>query len=751
MRRLKGEIIKVDPDEVQPSTLAADQTNALIKVCLDEDSSHSETTIITKSQWCSVKTEDGEISDLDNEALLIYRFIVDERINAQPSGNSQQMLQETIIMEQPTTMDIQPVLEENREKEEENESDFPAHSHDPTLSRLTLSNYHNVNESSQMALESNKLETIEELKIVPCNPSADGHTSSNSNYNLLDRFKDMFEAWKNLLIHQKYDQIEKMLSQSILVNMIDVAGQPPFLEMIPAFALGPGLYLICFDLQQNEFDKRYDVQYITKDCKPHPLPYSYTVSEVLFQCISSIACFSAKSDDSRPLPVPPPSQTVMIIGTHKDKVKDEDIKSLDDTIQSELDKLLTCDRVDEKYYHKYLYKNDGKILVAVDNTLEEDEVQSHRKLIEQVISEKFYTASKYPIPASWLMFSIFLRKINRNILSIQECQQLAKELGIKEDDVKHILWFFHHYIGILMYYTEDEVKGIEEDIIICRPQILFTSIGQMILDKFLCERCGDDRIRENFWKKGQFTQEDVEKNTASSDVDDDRLSTKQLVCILKYLNVLVLLKPKVFFMPAVLKSASSDVLDEHKHRYIIAPLIIRFESVFVPVGCFTTMIAQLVCDQTKNHWQLSMKDDLYKDMVTFKLHGNFKAILISRPKQYEVHLLPIPNKDYCLSVECIASDALKTVCGALNTVLKRLRDQYSSPNLTIYRLGFFCCCKGIPNDDGRHLMLVDTTSGNENLALCIEDMSDVTLKPAHLVWINHSHKFGSKILLFTAI
>ena len=126
---------------------------------------------------------------------------------------------------------------------------------------------------------------------------------------------------------------------------------------------------------------------------------------------------------------------------------------------------------------------------------------------------------------------------------------------------------------------------------------------------------------------------------------------------------------------------------------------------------------------------------LFKDMVTFKLPGNYKAILISRPKRYEIHLAPIPNKDITRPVECIASDALETVRGALDTVLKRLRDQYTSPDLTIYSLGFFCCCKGNSDEEQPHLMLIKNKVVKENVAKChnAEDNADLCSKSTLLL------------------
>ena len=84
MLRLIGEIEKIDPNYVQPSTITADQKELVIKVYSDEETQGNKTIVINpsssesenvKSQWCSVTKEDG--CNLDEEAMMIYCFIND--------------------------------------------------------------------------------------------------------------------------------------------------------------------------------------------------------------------------------------------------------------------------------------------------------------------------------------------------------------------------------------------------------------------------------------------------------------------------------------------------------------------------------------------------------------------------------------------------------------------------------------------------------------------------------------------------
>ena len=737
MRRLIGEIINIDPDSVQPSTVVADQKDAIIKVYLADDESLASKTIILTSKWCSTGKENG----IKDEALLISDLVHKDESSHPNQPRQMSVKYRPAVSDQSRSTKAhtyqQSVESQKVSSASQSQKQPPSmqlRQHDPTDRSLESVEKCNHLATSHLHLETkveHQKEDSREQSETVVRDSAQRDTES------------LFEMLKDLHVRGNHDEIAKLSSQSILVNVMDVGGQPPFLEMIPALALGPGLYLICFDLQ-NKIDQRYTVKYVTKSCRECELQYSYAVIEVLFKCLSSIACFSPaiSSDQSMQPNLPPPSQAAVIVGTHKDKLEGDDtvIVNVESQIKGELGKLLTCNRMDEQVYHKYLCRYDGHMMITVDNTCGEDEIQHHRKYLEKIIQDRFHNESKSQIPASWFIFSLYFRETAADILTLEQCQQSAVTLGIENEDVQHVLWFLHHYVGIIMYYRRDEVEGLEEDIVICKPQVLFIRLGELILTAFQTEKCPDDHIRENFWERGQFTLNDIRKCNPSHETDAHNtsvLSAKQLICILQYLSVLVLLRNGVFFMPAVLKTAPEDKLSKHG---IIAPIVIRFHCVFVPIGCFTAMIAQLVCESEKNDWDLN-DTDLYKNMVTFNMKGSHNVTLISHPKRYEVHVASVHHSHSTKNIEQVACNTLKIVCDALDTVLTRLGKQYvSSKELTKYQLGFFCCKNAhtnIPPNTEAHPMLLKPSEkciSASSIIKCIYDKDAMELQPRHLAW-----------------
>ena len=133
---------------------------------------------------------------------------------------------------------------------------------------------------------------------------------------------------------------------------------------------------------------------------------------------------------------------------------------------------------------------------------------------------------------------------------------------------------------------------------------------------------------------------------------------------------------------------------------------------FVPVGVFCAMIASLVAQEDTLGWILQVphkyhynKGDhiLCKNKATFRINGAYNITLISKSKQYEIHIARISTTDRAL--EEICQHVLETVCDILDQVISKMKyKQYllsSHTDATLYELGFKC--PKHPNDD--HLVI----------------------------------------------
>ena len=136
----------------------------------------------------------------------------------------------------------------------------------------------------------------------------------------------------------------EQLSDKVLLNLVDVGGQPGFLEMLPSLSRGPGMFLAFFRLDQD-LDEPCEVSYERGEDKITPYPAIYTVRETLSQILSAIEHhvkldtaldqeFLSKQADLACL-----KPVATLVGTFKDKLETKvKAKVLQEKLSSEFPK-----------------------------------------------------------------------------------------------------------------------------------------------------------------------------------------------------------------------------------------------------------------------------------------------------------------------------------------------------------------------------------------------------------------------------
>ena len=119
----------------------------------------------------------------------------------------------------------------------------------------------------------------------------------------------------------------EQLQNKILLNLIDVGGQPGFLEMFPFLSKGPGMFLAFFRLDKD-LDEPCEVSYERDDDKITPYKAIYTIRETLSQILSSIkhhVTFDTAIDqeflDKQEEDLAFVKPVVTLVGTFKDKLE----------------------------------------------------------------------------------------------------------------------------------------------------------------------------------------------------------------------------------------------------------------------------------------------------------------------------------------------------------------------------------------------------------------------------------------------
>ncbi len=136
---------------------------------------------------------------------------------------------------------------------------------------------------------------------------------------------------------------------------------------------------------------------------------------------------------------------VYIVGTHKDKVSEEVIA----TVDSQLQKVIR----DTDSYKKGIVQfcSKDKLVVSLDNMGGGvEEIHHLHQLLENAMEKHF---KKLKIPAVWLLFSLCLRMREVRTASLETCLALSHAFNMTPYETKAALWFLHHHAGVLMYDT----------------------------------------------------------------------------------------------------------------------------------------------------------------------------------------------------------------------------------------------------------------------------------------------------------
>ena len=235
----------------------------------------------------------------------------------------------------------------------------------------------------------------------------------------------------------------EQLCNKVLLNLIDIGGQPGFLEMLPFLSKGPGMFLAFFRLDKD-LNELCEVSYERGEDKITPYKAIYTSHETLSQILSGIHHhvtfdtaidleFLSKMQDFDSM-----EPVVTLVGTFKDK--------LEDKIRSQI--------LQEKLSFEFREISENRMKKAIQHALS--------------CSSKKHTCNQPTLKIDTELLS----RINQ-LLAFQSFQEqvedrLHQELIKKNKELSIIT---SHFEDLLFYPTEkqsfialDNFRGSEVDI-----------------------------------------------------------------------------------------------------------------------------------------------------------------------------------------------------------------------------------------------------------------------------------------------
>ena len=314
----------------------------------------------------------------------------------------------------------------------------------------------------------------------------------------------------------------EQLLNKILLNLVDIGGQPGFLEMLPFLSRGPGMFLAFFRLDK-ELDEPCEVSYEREGDKITPYPAIYTIRETLSQILSAIShhvTLDTALDQellSKLENLASVKPVATLVGTFKDKLETKvKIVLLQEKLSAEFPKASECEKEEvikhalasssaaqsgDQSANKAMQSRVDRILASesfkeeLEDRLGQD-LKKKNKAISSVTSnfedllfhpakdQHFIALDNFAGTEADLdtlrehlqkMFNGFFKSAQLrirppqlllgvilrkeyDIVSMADCIQIGRALNMDEEEVKFSVWYLDRWVGALIYHPEIDDK-----------------------------------------------------------------------------------------------------------------------------------------------------------------------------------------------------------------------------------------------------------------------------------------------------
>ena len=515
-------------------------------------------------------------------------------------------------------------------------------------------------------------------------------------------------------------KVQALLDKSMTIFYTDTGGQPEFHEVLPALVAGPSIFLLVFSLAEP-LNSLYRVIFESTSEKYEMYDSSFSVSEVLMQCFSSISSYhNAQLQDfskqqsyvRKYIELRQPPTCIIVVGTHSDLVSSEDVKVFDEELKIGFGK---------KGIIEY-YKSNA-LLIPVNN-YEPKDGSKVRKVVDRVVKRKKEGTSPYKIqiPVHWLGVELYLRQKKSPTISLSECIEIGRKLNMQEEELVSCLWFLHYKTGTIRHYSSvNELK----DTIIIEPSIIFIAVTKFITSTFTLEHV-DAEVHDNFKSLGLFKSKDV-KFMFNEHEQRLGITYSQFTALLSHLNILVPAHDSNFdfFLPCALVHA----LESDREGAVLTSelLFIIFKEGFVPKGIFSGLLGILI----KAGWKITYIDDqpqLFRNkaVLFFTMKSckySIDCTITTTPTYIELKIEKFEQK---VELSILYSFVVKVLKRSLDEVCSIL--QYGK----VWEFGVICKHANC-DSKGLHFAKIDE---KEQTATCTKSKRSYEFNDGDSLWFN---------------
>ena len=448
--------------------------------------------------------------------------------------------------------------------------------------------------------------------------------------------------------------------------VIDSGGQPAYQELLPLFTRAASLNIITLDLSKP-LNERFDLTYRI-DGKYFPCHSKSTQLAFFQSAVSTGASF--KPLDISCISKKPTHSMHLVLGTHYDKVSDATLKEKEEILKSSMSSL-------ESYLQNcVIHQSDDSVIFPV-NTIAASEERA--KYSEEICKAIWYRGSdaslKIKIPIRWFAFELSLPE--QSIVSVKEALSIGERYGMKEEDTKQALRYFHD-VSLMLYYPEvTNVVFIDSKPIleILSQLLALTYVNKIDALASISDEPLPPKITKNL-KEGFFNEDIFDHLKSKAEVFSlPEFQLSDLIRLLLHLNIITKLEDEQkghYFIPYALPSYNEPVSikETNAKSLVIVWREEKSEEILpVPTGLFPLTIVHLL-NQKEYVTKISPStSEYYKFRDAMSLKITFKGKedtlhLINRYTHIEVSFTG--PTDHCPLVRKLITTAIDNSSDAMH-------------------------------------------------------------------------------------
>ena len=362
------------------------------------------------------------------------------------------------------------------------------------------------------------------------------------------------------------------------------------------------------------------------------------------------------------------------------------------------------------------YIEEKDVIFPIDTTSRKQHERHIARRIRQITSQSYITAE---VPARWFFFQLELKSKSkgRRVISLRECLEIGKSIGMPESEVKAALWFFHN-LTLYLYFAD-----ILPNFVFLDPQVLFDMLSQLIAVSYGGDRY-DVATIINLKQKGIFNRELLD----IINLQEDDFSSDDFLKLMQGLLIISKIPPDTkYFIPCVL-DLIDDPFENHPGEHV-EPLFLTWDDQLIPNGLFTALIVFLLELDFSTKFKLG--SDIHRNKVVLRCQDFGGTVhLLDQVEWLAIRYFgPSGN---CCSVRRIVRNGIKSVVRRFGW------DESLSLAQEMFQCKIAKCTK-----PSFHLCEADKTKAK---LICSE--SDTTRKAdtctyRHLSWFNPTGKLNS--------